>query len=159
MRDREDLSPLLVDRAASGAAVELGEAPGHAVRPPRVLLIDDDEDDYIVTQDLLRDTYGSAFALDWVSSWDAALEVLSSNKHDVYLLDQCLGAREGTDLVRTAVASGCTTPIILLTGNNDRQLDLEAMRAGAADFLVKGQTSSVLMERSTMKTSQRHTTA
>ena len=148
MRDREDLSPLLTDLAASGAAAELGEAPGHAVRPPRVLLIDDDEDDYIVTQDLLRDTYGSAFMLDWVSSWEAAIEVLSSNKHDVYLLDQCLGACEGTDLVRTAVASGCTAPIILLTGNNDRHLDLEAMRAGAADFLVKGQTSSVLMERS-----------
>ncbi len=148
MRDREELTPLLVDEPMGGAVEGDEEAPTHAAPPPRILLVDDDEDDYIVTQELLRDTYGSAFKLDWCSTWEDALQAFSADGYDVFLLDQNLGAREGTDLVRTAVASGCNVPIILLTGNADRQLDLEAMRAGAADFLVKGQTSAVLMERS-----------
>ena len=63
--------------------------------PIRVLLIEDDEDDYVLTRDLLSEIKGAPFHLDWVKDYDAALAVMTANRHDVYLLDYRLGARNG----------------------------------------------------------------
>ncbi len=52
------------------------------------------------------------------------------------------------DLLREAVAGGCETPIILLTGHGGYDVDVKAMEAGAADYLVKGQITADLLERS-----------
>lgn len=116
--------------------------------PIRVLLVDDDEDDYIITLDLLSESEGGQFDLEWVGTYEAALETIGRNKHDVCLLDYHLGKRNGLELLREAVANGCKAPLILLTGQGDREVDLKAMRAGAADYLIKGQISTSLLERS-----------
>ncbi|MBD0266521.1 MAG: response regulator, partial [Tolypothrix sp. Co-bin9] len=47
-----------------------------------------------------------------------------------------------------AIANGSTVPIILLTGKGDREIDIEAMKAGAADYLEKSQMTAPLLERS-----------
>ncbi len=47
--------------------------------------------------------------------------------------------RTGLELLRETITSGCATPVILLTGNDDWDTDVEAMEAGAADYLIKGQ--------------------
>ncbi len=114
----------------------------------RVLLVDDDEDDYILTRDLLSESQGTRFDLEWVSTWDLALEVMGQNQHDVYLLDYRLGEHNGLDLLRQAIANGCRAPIILLTGQGDRDIDVEAMKAGAADYLDKTQIRAPWLERS-----------
>ena len=49
--------------------------------------------------------------------------------------------------MREALAGGCRAPLILLTGQGDREVDLEAMKAGAADYLIKGQIDAPLLER------------
>jgi len=116
--------------------------------PIRIMLVDDDEDDYILTRDLLADIPDFRFELDWVCDVDAALEAMSEGGRDLYLVDYRLGRLDGLDLTREAVARGCSAPIILLTGMSDRAVDLDAMRAGAADFLEKGGLNSVLLERS-----------
>lgn len=116
--------------------------------PIRVMLVDDDEDDYVLTRDLLADIPDFAFELDWVSDVDAALEAMCAGERDLYLVDYRLGRVDGLDLIRKAVAQGCSAPIILLTGMSDRTVDLDAMRAGVADFLEKGNINSVLLERS-----------
>lgn len=116
--------------------------------PIRVMLVDDDEDDYILTRDLMAEIPDFTFELDWVSDVDAALEAMCAGKRDLYLVDYRLGRLDGLDLVREAIAQGCSAPIILLTGMSDRTVDLDAMRAGAADFLEKGGLNSVLLERS-----------
>src|SRR5688500_10312045 len=105
----------------------------------KVLLIEDDEDDYLITRDLLKELRGAGCELDWVRTYDQALTAMKKNAHDVYLLDVRLDERDGLDLLRQAVAGGCRAPIILLTGHADHEIDMEAMLAGAADFLVKGQ--------------------
>ena len=69
-------------------------------------------------------------------------------QQSVCLLDYHLGERTGLELLREAVARGCRTPIILLTGNGDREIDVEAMKAGAADYLVKGRFDAHSLERS-----------
>jgi diguanylate cyclase (GGDEF)-like protein/PAS domain S-box-containing protein len=114
----------------------------------RVLLVEDDEDDFIVTRDLLDEIQGINYKLEWVSNCDAALEKMSRDSHDIYLVDYRLGDVTGLELMKKAMSCGCTKPVILLTGQADRDLDVEAMQAGAADYLVKGQIGAALLERS-----------
>jgi DNA-binding NtrC family response regulator len=114
----------------------------------KILLVEDDEDDYIITRDLIAEIRNWRGILEWVSTYEEALEKLKSNEYDVYLLDYRLGERTGLDLLKEAVESGCNAPIILLTGQGDQEVDVEAMKLGASDYLVKGEINAQLMERS-----------
>src|ERR1043166_686215 len=116
--------------------------------PLKILLIDDDEDDYVATRRLLAQIKELKFILEWAATYEEALEAVRRQVHDVYLLDYRLGERNGLDFLGEVQAYGCTAPVIILTGQGDHDVDLEAMRAGAADFLVKGQTSAAQLERS-----------
>jgi diguanylate cyclase (GGDEF)-like protein/PAS domain S-box-containing protein len=116
--------------------------------PVRVLLVDDDEDDYLVTRGLLAEIDGAAYRLDWVTGYDEAVRAAAGQGHDVYLVDHRLGERSGLDLVRHLVADGPHLPVILLTGAADDQTDLAATAAGAVDHLVKGRIDAPLLERS-----------
>jgi PAS domain S-box-containing protein len=114
----------------------------------RVLLVEDDEDDYVVTRDLLAEIPGCPFQLERIKDYETALEAIARNQHDVYLLDYRLGERTGLELLQEAVRRGCQAPIILFTGQGEREIDIEAMKAGAADYLTKGQIDAALLERS-----------
>ena len=116
--------------------------------PIRLLLIDDDEDDYIITRDLLDEIEGKQYHLDWISDYNAAKKAIKQQAHDVYLVDYRLSSGTGLELLLEAKESGCEAPIIFLTGQGDRQIDMKAMEAGAADYLVKGQINALLLERS-----------
>jgi signal transduction histidine kinase len=115
----------------------------------KVLLIDDDEDDYIVTRDFLDEAEQISFKLNWVDNYDWGLIEIAKDRHDVYLLDFRLGKDNGLELLREAIAEGCNKPIILLTGLGDSEIDRQAMASGASDYLVKGRfLSATLLERS-----------
>jgi signal transduction histidine kinase len=122
--------------------------PDPDTRALRVLIADDDEDDYVLTRDLLLRIGRPRFQLDWTPSYEGALEAIELNQHDVYLFDYHLGHSDGLELLREALARGCKAPIILLTGNDNWETDVEAMKAGAADYLVKGHLDARLLERS-----------
>lgn len=117
-------------------------------KPIRVLLVDDDEDDYILTRDWFREFQVAGCELSWIASYEAGKDAIAHNDHDVYLVDYRLGINNGLELLREAIANGCSSPIILLTGQGDREIDLEAMKAGAADYLEKSQLTAPLLERS-----------
>ncbi len=115
----------------------------------KVLLVDDDEDDYIVTRDFLNEAEQLTFKLTWVDTYAAGLAEINKNHHDVYLLDLRLGQEDGLELLLAALKMGCTKPIILLTGAGDHDIEQQAIAAGASDYLVKGNTlSATLLERS-----------
>jgi PAS domain S-box-containing protein len=116
--------------------------------PVRVLLVEDDPDDYLVTRDLLAAIPQAKIQLDRAATYDAALEMMARQEHDVYLLDYRLGSGTGVELLRAARERGSQAPIIMLTGQGDREVDLEAMRGGADDYLTKGRISADLLERS-----------
>jgi len=118
------------------------------VRPIHVLLVDDDQDDFIIIRDLLAEAKENEFKLDWIGNFEEALETIAARAHDVYLIDYRLGSRTGFDLIREAQNRGNRGPMILLTGFNDRDADREAMAIGAADYLEKSQISTYLLERS-----------
>ena len=114
----------------------------------KVLLIEDDEDDYLLTRGLLsRAIYGS-FDLEWAPTFEDGLKKLAEHRHDVYLIDYRLGANSGIELLKLARSSGCRAPLILVAGQGDHQLYIEAMEAGAADYMVKGEINAPLLERS-----------
>ncbi len=118
-------------------------------RPIRVLLIDDDEDDRLLTQALLRRVPETRYEIDLAPTWEEGQSGLMASAHDVYLLDYAMGARTGLDLLQDlGKERASVTPIIFLTGTGNRSIDLEAMKAGAADFLVKGQATASEIERS-----------
>jgi len=114
----------------------------------RILLVDDDEDDYILTRDYFTDLGESRFELEWASTYEAGLAAIKNKQHHVYLLDYRLGERDGLELLQRAVALGISAPIILLTSQGDRDLDLQVMEMGASDYLNKSTLTSELLERS-----------
>ncbi|WP_017324801.1 bifunctional diguanylate cyclase/phosphodiesterase [Synechococcus sp. PCC 7336] len=113
-----------------------------------VLLVEDDEDDFVLVRDLLEDIQDTDFQLDWVSSTAEARSVLQHRTYDLCLLDYHIGPNSGIELLRDIVSQGDRMPAILLTGQNDRQTDLMAMQVGAADYLVKGTIDTAQLERS-----------
>ncbi|TWI58677.1 response regulator receiver modulated diguanylate cyclase/phosphodiesterase with PAS/PAC sensor(s) [Pseudomonas duriflava] len=114
----------------------------------RVLLIDDDEDDFFIVRDLLRQAKKSTFGLDWENSAEAGLQAILEQAHDLYLVDYRLGPDSGLELINQALTAGVTKPFILLTGQEDEELDTRAIELGAADYLVKGQFDTRLLVRS-----------
>ncbi len=113
-----------------------------------VLIIEDDEDDYFIARSLLSKTATLKCHVDWAKDYDEGLTTLTENRYDVCLIDYRLGPRDGLQLLREADGSGVMTPMILLTGQGDYEVDIKAMMAGAADYLVKGQIDALLLERS-----------
>lgn len=114
----------------------------------KILLVDDDEDDYIITREIIDDIPARNYRLDWTPSFTEALEIIAQKQHDIYLVDYRLGAHDGLELITKALEMGCTAPLILLTGQSDRETDERAMRLGASDYLVKGAISPNELERS-----------
>ncbi len=113
----------------------------------KVLLVDDDEDEFVIVQDLFSEI-DTGFDLAWVDNYDEALEHLLNKRFDVYLIDYRLGPRTGLDLIREVQEEDIIVPMILLTGQGDRKIDLEAMKLGASDYLVKTEVNSNLLARS-----------
>ncbi|PHJ66284.1 histidine kinase [Nostoc linckia z7] len=116
--------------------------------PIKVLFVDDDEDDYILTRYWFGEFRVAKCDLEWVNNYQAARSAIARQQHDIYLVDYRLGAHNGLELLREAIANGCSSPMILLTGQGDWEIDLEAMKAGAADYLEKSQLTAPLLERS-----------
>ncbi len=120
----------------------------------QILLVDDNEDDYILTRDLLEETTDMEIVLDWSPDFEEALDAICRHEHDVILVDYRLGKRNGLELIRESMERNCKAAIILLTGQGERQVDYDAMEAGAADYLEKGGLNSRILERSIRYTLQ-----
>ena len=113
----------------------------------RVLLVEDDEDDFILTSEYLNQLASHSFEIDWVTNPKKALEQLNLGKHDICLLDYQLGAYNGLTVLEKASENGCSTPIIMLTGQSDEALDQSALAAGAVDYLVKSEMTTARFAR------------
>lgn len=113
----------------------------------RILLVEDDEDDYILTCDYLQQMTSHHFDIDWVDNSIEALALLKENNHDICLLDYQLGGLNGLAVLEQTSNDGCTTPIIMLTGQTGSELDNSALDAGAVDYLIKSELNSARFNR------------
>ena len=89
----------------------------------------------------------STIELTWRSDYASGLDGLLHGGFDVCLMDYQLGEKSGLELLREAKSLGVRLPIIMLTGHGSAELDHQAMRAGAADYLVKGDFSADSLDR------------
>ncbi|MBX3274864.1 MAG: hybrid sensor histidine kinase/response regulator [Sandaracinaceae bacterium] len=112
-----------------------------------VLLVDDDDEDALLTRELLSEATEARFSVERASDARSALTALCANRHDVCLLDYRLGRDTGLDVLREAQARGSDVPVIMLTGTGDRSVDLAAMKEGAAEYLEKGTIDARVLER------------
>lgn len=113
----------------------------------KLLIVDDDEDDFLLTKELLGEI-NQNYQLEWASSFEKGLSLLSENSHDLCLMDYKLGAQDGIALLRQAHDVGFSGPIILLTGIHRAEVDIQALEAGAVDYLVKAGLSAEQLARS-----------
>jgi PAS domain S-box-containing protein len=116
-------------------------------KPVRILIIDDDEDDYILTSGYLKDIEDRKLHIEWCYNYKTALERIAAKAFDLYFVDYRLGAKTGIDLLKEALEMNCEEPIILLTGKGNPNIDKQAMQMGAVDYLVKAELTSEKLER------------
>ena len=115
--------------------------------PIKVLIIDDDEEDFFLTSQYIKKIRGREFIIDWCYRYNEALDAILESRYDIYFIDYYLGAKTGLELMKNALARNSEQPMILLTGMGNQKIDLEAMQAGAYDYLVKLELNTEKLER------------
>jgi signal transduction histidine kinase len=113
----------------------------------RVLVLDDNEDDFAYVKILLGKSFLCTYQVEWVQTEAAALEALQRGDFDVALFDYKLGGTTGLEILQTLQSQSCDIPIILLTGSENPAVDQAALTAGAADYLCKGSLDTTRLER------------
>ena len=113
----------------------------------KILLVEDDEDDYVILRKMLSQIPGQKYDLEWVYEFDDALLKTSGTDYDLFLVDYRLGIQNGLELLRVLQDRKNPGPVILLTGKGDYEIDLQAMKSGASEYLEKGDLTPKLLER------------
>jgi signal transduction histidine kinase len=116
-------------------------------RPLRVLVVGDEREDGSRFQAFVDELPG-ALTLEWVGTFEAGLEAMTSGSFDATLVDCRLDTRGGIELLRAYRATGGKAPVIILSDRADRAVDVRSMEIGAADFLVKTELDAAGLERS-----------
>ena len=155
-RSSNGLKPPRVTAPTGSSQPALTEGREPPAQPVSILLIDDDRDDFLLTRDLLADIPGGRFSLDWTATYESGLDAICSGSYQVYLLDYRLGPRTGIELLREARTRGGIGPVIVLTGQAQSRTDLDALAAGAYDYLEKAGLTSNLLERAIRYTLAQH---
>jgi two-component system, cell cycle response regulator len=114
----------------------------------RVLVIDDDRLQFRLVQQHFKNFQRGSYELDWSETYEDGMTRLLTGNYAVCLLDFRLGDKDGLQLIREAAAAGSRTPIVFLTAESSDNIDIQAMEAGALDYLVKGEISPRSLERS-----------
>jgi signal transduction histidine kinase/FixJ family two-component response regulator len=114
----------------------------------RVLVLDDNEDDFAFVKILLGKSLLCTYDLVWAPTEAAALEAIGAGRFDVGLFDYKLGGTTGLEILRTLQTQQCEMPVILLTGSENPEIDQAALDAGAADYLCKSALDTTRLERS-----------
>lgn len=114
----------------------------------KILMIDDDRMQFRLTQAHFEKFQAARYDLEWAETYEDGLAKLLGGGYTACLLDYQLGDRDGLQLLREAVAAGCATPIVFVTAESSAMVDIEAMNAGALDYLVKGEITASTLERS-----------
>lgn len=125
--------------------------------PQKILLVEDDEDDAFFIKDSFSERVkGPHPIITHAETPQAALDYLSKESFDICLFDYRLGEMDGIDLIQLVRAKGIHCPIILLTGHGDQEIAVQAMKAGAIDYLVKSKLTAGSLEQAIRYAIQLH---
>ena len=113
----------------------------------RLLVVEDDEEDFEVVEALLSRAPETRFEVVWSTSVEAGLRRLAAESFDACLVDHGLPGRSGLDFVDIAIRRGFERPIILLSDDADATLEYRAIQAGVADYLDKEECDTGRLDR------------
>lgn len=117
----------------------------------KVLQIDDDEIDVrLVKRALAKNTKSAKFVVESASCLADGLNLLKTKQYDVLLLDLGLPDSNGIETVRRVSKVNANIPIVVLTGLENEETGLEAIKNGASDYLVKGPTMETSLVRTAL---------
>ncbi|MCC6860858.1 MAG: response regulator [Bryobacterales bacterium] len=114
----------------------------------KVLLVEDNPADARLIQEILKDAGATDFTLVQAGRLSEALQQLEQERFEVMLLDLSLPDEQGLATLVRAHAQAPNLAIVVLTGHNDEQTAIQALRHGAQDYLVKGQVDANTLVRS-----------
>jgi two-component system cell cycle sensor histidine kinase/response regulator CckA len=124
--------------------------------PIRVLLVDDDEEEFTLLKHLLGGELEVQIALSWTPDGDDALRRLGSGTYHVALIDYGLRGRTGLELLADPLMRQTDVPVVILTGRTDMQLAYAALAAGAVDYLSKSDVTAPVLTRCVRYAMERH---
>ncbi len=110
-----------------------------------LLLVEDNPVDARLVRETLADMQADEFEITHVSTLGDAIQALQSAEFEVLLLDLVLPDSQGLETVKRVLEHASDAAIVVLTGNADEELAVEAVREGAQDYLFKGTEGGVLI--------------
>lgn len=120
-----------------------------ALFPKNILLVEDDEDDvFFINELILERKKRNPPKITHAETPQLAIEYLAKQSFDICIFDYRLGEMDGIDLLQLVRSKGMNGPIILLTGLGDQEIAVQAMKAGATDYLVKSKLTAQSLEQS-----------
>ncbi len=109
----------------------------------KILIVDDDEDDIVLTKELISEGMkGASLSFYEAHNFKEAVSIVDKDSYDLCIFDYRLNEIHGLDLLRTVRTKGIMTPVIFLTGQGEEDIAVDAMKSGATDYIVKGKMSS-----------------
>ena len=122
-----------------------------------ILLVEDNPGDADLIRELLPETGPHRFEVKWVQRLAEVFPCLCGSI-DLIVLDLGLPDSVGLDTLRAVLGEASEIPIVVLTGNDDEQAGIEAVKTGAQDYLIKGNVSMPLLTRVFSHALERHRT-
>src|SRR5258705_11058105 len=113
----------------------------------KIAIIDDDEDDYFIISNYIKDIQGANLRIEWVKDYQTAIDKIKAEACDIYFIDYRLGNKTGLNLLEETMAMGCDAPIVILTGKGNQAIDIATMESGATDYLIKAELNTEKLER------------
>lgn len=113
----------------------------------KIAVIDDDENDYFIMADYIREIPGASFTIDWYGGDQHTVEAIRKKAYDIFFVDYRLGSNTGLDLLQDVLTVDPDVPVIILTGKGNKNVALATMRSGATDYLVKSELNAEKLER------------
>src|ERR1700689_5136880 len=122
----------------------------------QVLLVEDNAGDARLLREMFSKERSDSFEFTHLLRMSEAVAHLAKGGVDIVLLDMGLPDGHGLETVRRAHAAAPNVPLIVLTGLDDEALASEAMKAGAQDYLIKGQVENRALPRALRHAIERH---
>lgn len=113
----------------------------------KILLLEDNPGDARLIRELLRDSEGHLLEIIHAESLQQARDRLKETTVDVALVDLSLPDSHGLETFRKLAEAHPSLPQVLLTGLNDKEIAIQAVREGAQDYLIKGEVDGQVLIR------------
>ena len=108
--------------------------------PIHLLLVEDNPSDALLLQHLLDSQYPGQYTIATTETLGEAKAIIAREAFDAVLLDLSLPDAQGLETIGRLAEAAPNLPIVVLTGLADEEVAMEAVRRGAEDYLIKGQT-------------------